>query len=86
LQVAPRATILPIRVLDRDGSGDLDDVIAAIDWAVQKGAKVINLSLGSLTSTDALTQMVNYAASRNVVLVSSAGNEVRHIVLRSLLA
>lgn len=75
LQVAPRATILPIRVLDRDGSGDLDDVIAAIDWAVQKGAKVINLSLGSLASTDALTQMVNYAASRNVLIVSSVGNE-----------
>jgi thermitase len=75
LQVAPRVTILPIRVLDRDGSGDLDDVIAAIDWAVQKGAKIINLSLGSLSNTEALTSMVNYAASRNVLVVSSAGNE-----------
>jgi thermitase len=75
LQVAPRATILPIRVLDRDGSGDLDDVIAAIDWAVQKGAKVINLSLGSVASSEALNSMVNYAASRNIIIVSSAGNQ-----------
>jgi thermitase len=75
LQVAPRATILPLRVLDKDGSGDLDDVIAAIDWAVQKGAKVINLSLGSISNTDALNNMVNYAASRNVIVVASAGNQ-----------
>jgi hypothetical protein len=74
LQVAPKATILPIRVLDRDGGGDLDDVIAGIDWAIQKGAKIINLSLGSVSNTDALTNMVNYAASRNILIVSSAGN------------
>jgi thermitase len=75
LQVAPKATILPIRVLDRDGGGDLDDVIAGIDWAIQKGAKIINLSLGSISNTDALTSMVNYAASKNVLVVASAGNQ-----------
>jgi subtilisin family serine protease len=75
LQVAPKATILPVRVLDRDGGGDLDDVIAGIDWAVQKGAKIINLSLGSVSNTDALTTMVNYAASRNVLVIASAGNQ-----------
>jgi thermitase len=74
LQVAPRAMILPVRVLDKDGSGDLDDVIVGIDWAIQKGARIINVSLGSLSNTDALTQMVNYAASKNVLIVSSAGN------------
>jgi thermitase len=75
LQVAPRATILPIRVLDRDGGGDLDDVIAGIDWAIQKGARIINLSLGSISNTDALSDMINYAASRNVLVIASAGNQ-----------
>ncbi len=75
LQIAPRATLLPIRVLDKDGKGDLDDVIAALDWAIQKGAKVINLSLGTGGSSPALTQMIQYAASRSVYVVASSGNE-----------
>jgi thermitase len=77
LQVAPGATILPLRVLDKDGSGDLDDVIAAIDWAIQKGAKVINLSLGAM-SEGPLYPMLTYAASRNVLVVASAGNSAAY--------
>jgi thermitase len=75
LQLAPRAIILPIRVLDKDSKGDLDDVIAAIDWAIQKGATVINLSLGTTGSSSALTQMIQYAASKSVYVVASSGNE-----------
>ena len=47
LQLAPRATILPIRVLNESGLADVALVASAIDWAVQKGAKIINLSLGT---------------------------------------
>ncbi|MGL4610719.1 MAG: S8 family peptidase [Trueperaceae bacterium] len=75
LQVAPKATILPIRVLAPDGSGDLDDVVAAIEWAVDKGANIINLSLGSAENTNALTKMVEYAASKQVLIVASVGND-----------
>ena len=46
VQVAPNATILPIRVLAPDGRGDVDDVVTAIDHAITVGAQVINLSLG----------------------------------------
>jgi thermitase len=74
LQVAPKATILPLRVLDKDGSGDLDDVVAAMDWAMQKGAKIINLSLGSIGYSDALHTMAKLAASRDVIVVASSGN------------
>jgi thermitase len=74
LQVAPNVTILPIRVLEADGTGDLDDVVAAIDWAIKKGAKVINLSLGSNTDLKAMKDMLKLIASNNVIAVASAGN------------
>ncbi len=75
VQLAPRATILPIRVLNGDGSGDILSVIAGIDWAVQKGAQVINLSLGAFDDVSALKTVVEYAASRGVYIVTSAGNQ-----------
>ncbi len=74
LQIAPKATILPIRVLNTNGVGDSDDVIAAIDWAVQKGAKVINLSLGTNEPVAALKTMVSYANQMGVFVITSAGN------------
>ncbi|MEZ4605699.1 MAG: S8 family serine peptidase [Deinococcales bacterium] len=74
-QIAPKATILPLRVLDKDGKGDLDDVISAIDHAVTVGAKLINLSLGTYSEYWALWQVLNYAASQGVMIMASAGNE-----------
>jgi thermitase len=75
LQVAPKATILPLRVLDQSGAGDLDNVVAAIDWAIEKGAQVINLSLGSAQNSESLMTEVRFAASKKVYVVASAGND-----------
>ena len=77
LQVAPRATILPIRVLNSYGQGTVVNVATAITYAVDAGAQVINLSLGSDTSFEAITQALLYAAKRGVYVVSSAGNDNR---------
>lgn len=74
LQVAPLATILPIRVLGPEGQGNLDDVLLAIDWAVQMGADVINLSLGSTEYVDALHQTISAAMSSGAYVVAAAGN------------
>ena len=74
LQVAPQATILPIRVLAADGSGDVDHVVQGIDHAVQMGADVINLSLGTDTDVAALQAMVDYATSQEIFVISSLGN------------
>jgi thermitase len=75
LQVAPKATILPLRVLGQNGAGDLDNVVAAIDWAIEKGAQVINLSLGAAQNQESLMAEVQYAASKKVYVVASAGND-----------
>jgi Subtilase family len=74
LQVAPKATILPIRVLAPDGSGSETAVISGIDWAIQKGAQIINLSLGATTDNVALEAEIDYATSLGVYVVVSAGN------------
>ena len=72
--VAPQSRILPIRVLDAQGSGDSKDVSKAVRFAVDSGAKVINLSLGGSTESTSLTAAIQYAADRNVLVVAAAGN------------
>jgi thermitase len=74
LQIAPEAKIMPLRVLDANGSGSVDDVAAAIEWAVQRGAKVIQLSLGTEGPTAVLEQAVERATAQGVYVVASAGN------------
>ena len=44
--VAPKAVLMPIKVLDADGFGQSPDIADAIHWAADHGAQVINMSLG----------------------------------------
>lgn len=74
LQVAPGATLLPLRVLDEDGVGDLAALLRAVDHAVERGAQIVNVSLGTLDDSDALRAVVERAASHGVFVVASAGN------------
>jgi len=74
LQAAPNATILPIRVLSSDGYGSATNVAIAIDHAIERGANVINLSLGTFQQVPAIDQMVAYAGQRGVVVVAASGN------------
>jgi subtilisin family serine protease len=78
--VAPGATILPIRVLDASGSGSTDDVAKGIDAARERGADVINLSLGSevplagATGGDPTDAAIHRALAAGIVVVAAAGN------------
>ena len=81
VQVAPNVTILPIRVLGPDGSGDTTDVVAAIDHAIRVGADIINLSLGTEGEEKALKELVKYARKQDVLLVASAGNNAQENIL-----
>ena len=73
-QVAPAAKVMPLRVLGPDGTGDVASVAAAIVWAVDHGADVINLSLGSDQAMTAVSQAIAYANSQGVVVAAAAGN------------
>lgn len=72
--VAPGSQILPLRVLDANGSGYLSDIAAAIDFAVTNNADVINLSLGGTTNYYLIEEAINQAVDGGVVVVAAAGN------------
>lgn len=74
--VAPDATLLAYRVLGPGGRGSTENVIAAIEKAVQDGADVMNLSLGnSLNDPDYATSIsLDWAMAEGVVAVTSNGN------------
>ena len=74
LQVAPLAKVMPLRILDSDGVGDTDDLILAIDWAINNGADVINISLGSTEASKPVERVLMKAKNNEVAVVASAGN------------
>lgn len=75
LAVAPDARILPVRILDTDGEGTASRVATGIRYAVDRGAQVINLSLGARAYSQTLARAVREATERGVILVAAAGND-----------
>ena len=73
--VAPKAKILPLKAFSANGTGYLANIVAALYYAVQHGANVVNMSFDLTSSSPSLTQAVTYANKAGVVLVAAAGNE-----------
>jgi thermitase len=84
--LAPDVHILPLKVLDSQGRGTYDNIVAAINWAADWSVnfphpgdpnarvRVINLSLGGFFPSQSLQDAVNYAISRGILVVAAAGN------------
>ena len=66
--------IMALKVLDEFGSGSNWDVANAINYAADRGARVINLSLGSSGYSQVEQDAINYAWSRGALVVAAAGN------------
>ena len=77
--IAPKARLLNVKVADDNGVVWPSAVAKGIIWAVDNGAKVINMSLVIPTSSPALEQAIDYAWSKGVVLVAGAGNGIKSI-------
>jgi subtilisin family serine protease len=73
--VAPKAKILPLKAFSSNGSGYLSNIVAALYYAVQHHANVVNMSFDLASSSPSLTQATSYASKAGVVLVAAAGNE-----------
>ncbi|MGB4441389.1 MAG: S8 family serine peptidase, partial [Coriobacteriia bacterium] len=71
---APGCRILPVRVLGADGVGNTWGTAQGIEWAVNNGADVVNLSLGTPEQNDYLSDAVAYAIANGVVVVAASGN------------
>ena len=72
--MAPSARILAVRVLDSSGSGTMSNVARGVTYAVDHGARVVNLSLGGTSGSTALLDAINYAVGKGVVVTCAAGN------------
>lgn len=72
--VAFEARLMPLKVLDRSGIGNSADIADAIRWAVDHGARVLNLSLGGPGYSAVMERAVAYARGKGAVVVCAAGN------------
>ena len=70
----PQALLMPITVLQSDGTGDIATIIKGIEYAVSNGATVLNMSLGFYVNSQALRQALENAYQK-AVLVAAAGND-----------
>ncbi|OJF12842.1 S8 family serine peptidase [Couchioplanes caeruleus] len=77
-------TIMPVKVLDRNGMGHDSTVAKGIVYATNAGAKIINLSLGGTQSSKVLADAVAYANVKGVLVVAAAGNDGRSSRLRNV--
>lgn len=79
--VAPNANIMPLKAFASDGSSDLFNILRAIYYAVDHGAKVISMSFEIPQSSAALQSAIQYAADQKVTLISAAGNDGQRILV-----
>lgn len=73
--VAPDAKILPVKVLDDKGQGNLKNIVDGIIWSADNGADILSMSLGSPASSPHLENAINYAASKGCIIFCAAGND-----------
>ena len=73
--VAPRASLLPVKVLDCTATGRISDAAAGIRYAADMHADVINISFGTPNDSPALREAIEYAQARGAIVVASAGND-----------
>jgi subtilisin family serine protease len=73
--VAPTASIMPLKAFRADGSSNLSDIIRAIYYAADHGANVISMSFSMTQSSPGLQAAVQYALTKNVAMIASAGND-----------
>jgi len=86
---APGASLLNVRVIDSQGSGQISDIIAGIDWAVENDADVLTMSLGGLNlgeSNPPISMAADNAMDAGTVVCVAAGNLDERLLLLMLVA
>ena len=77
--IAPDATVMCIKVMDDAGGGNANTVCSGIEFAIEHGADVLNMSLGfpnaSMSTREALRQTYENALEANVAIMTAVGND-----------
>lgn len=71
----PEIYLYAVKVLSRTGSGYLSDVIEGIQWCMNNGIQVVNMSLGTYSNVQSFHDAVTAAYNGGLVLVAAAGND-----------
>lgn len=72
--VAPEASLLILKILDRDGNGTYESAIAALKYAITQGVDVISMSLGGPVDVPELHAAIQEAVSKEIVVICAAAN------------
>ncbi|NMH69095.1 S8 family serine peptidase [Bacillus sp. RO3] len=72
--ISQNVEIYDIKVLDKDGRGQLDNVIDGMKWAADQNVDIINISFGFIKNYPELENQINFLLKKNIVVVASAGN------------
>jgi subtilisin family serine protease len=78
---APGAKIMPLKAFAGDGSSDLFNIVRAIYYATDHGANVISMSFEITQNSPSLQAAIQYALSKNVVIVAASGNDGQQILV-----
>jgi subtilisin family serine protease len=73
--VAPSAWLMPLKAFNANGTGYASDVLRAIYYAVNHRAKIISMSFEFTSPSLEIANAINYATSKNLICVGSAGND-----------
>src|SRR5215469_6112959 len=79
--MAPTAKIMPLKAFNADGTANVSNIVAAIYYAADNGARIINKSFELSQISDALLRAVNYATRKGVICIASAGNDSQQALL-----
>lgn len=72
--VCPKAKVMPVKVLDQRGNGNMLQVAEGIKWAVDNGADLISMSLGCPFKIQQVRKALQYALQNRVIAFVAAGN------------
>lgn len=72
--IAPQINLYAIKSLNRNGSGFVSDIIEGIQWAMDNGVNVANMSFGSASDSLSLREAITLAYNAGIVFVAAAGN------------
>jgi subtilisin family serine protease len=76
--MAPNARLMPVKVLADEGWGTTATLIAGLRYALDEGARVVNMSLNGPEQSQALAEAIDQAGAQGVLVVTSAGNDGRN--------